>query len=142
MKQGRFFQYPGKTLRRFGAGSYLNPCGQVAAPARLFRTAYPAGHRVEIMPGAHGQYLAPGNVDALAATILRHIGGPAEAQATRQAGWRPAQGNGVPWSRCGPGRAGSGGTAGGRGAEVTLCPGAARLWPGCHALPRRPVAVL
>lgn len=73
MEQGRFFHYPGTTLLLFGAGSYLNPYGHIAAPEQLFRTAYPAGHDVEIIPGAHGHYFRPGNVEALAATILRHI---------------------------------------------------------------------
>jgi UDP-N-acetylmuramate--L-alanine ligase len=73
MEQGRFFHYPGTTLLLFGAGSYLNPYGHIAAPEQLFRTAYPEGHYVEIIPGAHGQYFMPGNVDALGATILRHL---------------------------------------------------------------------
>ncbi|MBD3770584.1 MAG: amino acid adenylation domain-containing protein [Rhodobacterales bacterium] len=73
MEQGRFPHYPGKTLLLFGAGSYLNPYGQIASPEELFRTAYPAGHHVDIIPGAHGRYFQPENVDALAATILRHI---------------------------------------------------------------------
>ncbi|RWR53163.1 amino acid adenylation domain-containing protein [Sinirhodobacter ferrireducens] len=73
MEQGRFFHYPGTTLLLFGAGSYLNPYGHIAAPEQLFRTAYPAGHDVEIIPGAHGHYFRPGNVEALAATVLRHI---------------------------------------------------------------------
>lgn len=73
MEQGRFFPYPGKTLLLFGAGSYLNPYGQIASPEQLFRTAYPAGHNVEIIPGPHGRYFRPENVDALAATIRRYI---------------------------------------------------------------------
>lgn len=77
MEQGRFFHYPGTTLLLFGAGSYLNPYGQMNAPEQVFRTAYPAGHHVEIIPGAHGHYFMPENVDALAATILRHLDWPA-----------------------------------------------------------------
>jgi UDP-N-acetylmuramate--L-alanine ligase len=73
MEQGRFLHYPGAALLLFGAGSYLNPYGHIAAPDQLFRTAYPQGHHVEIIPGAHGQYFQPGTVDALAATILRHL---------------------------------------------------------------------
>lgn len=73
MEQGRFHRYPGATLLIFGAGSYLNPYGQIAGPEQVFRTAYPAGHAVEIIPGAHGQYFAPGSVGALAAAILRHV---------------------------------------------------------------------
>ncbi|WP_395541760.1 amino acid adenylation domain-containing protein [Neotabrizicola sp. sgz301269] len=73
MEQGRFFHYPAETLLIFGAGSYLNPYGQIADPEKLFRTAYPAGHAIKIIPGAHGQYFAPGNVEALAAAILRHL---------------------------------------------------------------------
>ena len=73
MEQGRFFHYPGETLLVFGARSYLNPCGQLDAPEQLFRTAYPAGHHVEIIPGAHGHYFRPENIDTLAATLLRHM---------------------------------------------------------------------
>lgn len=73
MEQGRFFHYPGATLLLFGAGSYLNPYGQISAPEQLFRTAYPAGHHVEVIHGAHGQYFRPENVGGLAATILRHL---------------------------------------------------------------------
>ncbi|WP_323032344.1 amino acid adenylation domain-containing protein [Paracoccus sp. (in: a-proteobacteria)] len=73
MEQGRFFHYPGTTLLLFGAGSYLNPYGHIDAPEQLFRTAYPAGHHVEIIPGAHGHYFTPENVGALAGTILRHL---------------------------------------------------------------------
>lgn len=73
MEQGRFLHYPGTTLLLFGAGSYLNPYGQIDAPEQVFRAAYPAGHHVEIIPGAHGGYFKPRNVDGLAATILRHI---------------------------------------------------------------------
>ena len=73
MEQGRFLHYPGVTLLLFGAGSYLNPYGQMAAPEQVFRQAYPAGHHVEILPGAHGQYFTPGNAEVLAATILRHL---------------------------------------------------------------------
>ncbi|MAU61308.1 MAG: CDA peptide synthetase III [Parvibaculum sp.] len=73
MEQGRFFPYPGKTLLLFGAGSYLNPYGQIASPEHLFKTAYPAGHTVEIIPGPHGRYFLPENVEALAATIRRYI---------------------------------------------------------------------
>lgn len=73
MEQGRFPHYPGRTLLLFGAGSYLNPYGQIDAPEQIFRAAYPGGHRVDILPGAHGTYFAPGNVDALADIISRHI---------------------------------------------------------------------
>lgn len=73
MEQGRFLHYPGKTLLLFGEGSYLNPFGQIEAPEQLFRTAYPAGHHVEIIPGTHGGYFLSENVDVLAAAIRRHI---------------------------------------------------------------------
>ncbi|WP_370274655.1 amino acid adenylation domain-containing protein [Pararhodobacter marinus] len=73
MEQGRFFHYPARTLLIFGARSYLNPYGQIDGPEQLFRTAYPAGHRVEIIPGAHGHYFRPENVDTLAATLLRNM---------------------------------------------------------------------
>ncbi|WER08122.1 hypothetical protein PUH89_12400 [Rhodobacter capsulatus] len=58
MEQGRFLHYPGATLLLFGAGSYLNPYGQIAAPEQVFRSAYPAGHHVEILRGAHGVFQA------------------------------------------------------------------------------------
>lgn len=73
MEQGRFLHYPGTTLLIFGAGSYLNPYGQIDAPEQVFRAAYPAGHHVEIIPGAHGGYFKPKNVDGLAETVLRHV---------------------------------------------------------------------
>jgi UDP-N-acetylmuramate--L-alanine ligase len=73
MEQGRFPYYPGQTLLVFGAGSYLNPYGQIEAPEQIFRTAYPGGHRVEIIPGAHGTYFTPENIDALSVVIKRHM---------------------------------------------------------------------
>lgn len=73
MEQGRFPHYPGHTLLLFGARSYLNPYGQIDAPEQIFRTAYTGGHRVEIIPGAHGQYFSPENIEALAGTIARHL---------------------------------------------------------------------
>lgn len=73
MEQGRFLHYPGPALLLFGEGSYLNPYGQVESPEQIFRAAYPAGHDVEIIPGAHGQYFLPENVEALSAVILRQI---------------------------------------------------------------------
>ena len=73
MEQGRFPHYPGRTLLLFGAGSYLNPYGQIEAPEQVFRTAYTGGHRVEIIPGAHGTYFRPENIDALCEAISRHV---------------------------------------------------------------------
>lgn len=73
MEQGRFPHYPGHTLLLFGAGSYLNPYGQIDAPEQIFRTAYTGGHRVEIIPGAHGTYFTPENIGALAGAITRHL---------------------------------------------------------------------
>ncbi len=73
MEQGRFPHYPGYTLLLFGARSYLNPYGQIDSPEQIFRTAYPGGHRVEIIPGAHGAYFTPENIDCLADTITRHL---------------------------------------------------------------------
>ncbi|AGT10914.1 amino acid adenylation domain-containing protein [Paracoccus aminophilus] len=73
MEQGRFLHYPGATLLLFGAQSYLNPYAQLEAPDQLFRTAYPGGHQVEILPGAHGRYFTPQHVDALAAVLQRQI---------------------------------------------------------------------
>ncbi|MFT4075776.1 MAG: amino acid adenylation domain-containing protein [Asticcacaulis sp.] len=73
MEQGRFPYYPGRTLLLFGAHSYLNPYGQIAAPEQIFRTAYTGGHRVEIIPGAHGAYFKPENVEGLASVIARHL---------------------------------------------------------------------
>ncbi|MDB5659246.1 MAG: hypothetical protein JWS10_1861 [Cypionkella sp.] len=75
MEQGRFFHYPAPTLLIFGASSYLNPYGQMGAPDQLFRTAYPAGHQVEIISGSHGHYFSPQNVIVLAAALLRHMSG-------------------------------------------------------------------
>ncbi len=73
MEQGRFLHYPGRTLLLFGEGSYLNPFGQIEATEQLFRTAYPAGHHVEIIPGTHGRYFGAENIAVLAAAIRRHI---------------------------------------------------------------------
>jgi UDP-N-acetylmuramate--L-alanine ligase len=73
VEQGRFYHYAGRTLLIFGAGSYLNPYGQMLSPDSVFRAAYPAGYDAEIIPGAHGQYFKPHNVGAFAATIRRHL---------------------------------------------------------------------
>lgn len=73
MEQGRFPYYPGRTLLLFGARSYLNPYGQIDAPEQIFRTAYPGGHRVEIINGGHGEYFTPANIGTLADTITRHL---------------------------------------------------------------------
>jgi hypothetical protein len=73
MEQGRFPYYPGHTLLVFGARSYLNPYGQIDTPEQIFRTAYPAGHRVEIIPGAHGTYFRSENIEGLSGTIKRSI---------------------------------------------------------------------
>ena len=73
MEQGRFHHSPGATLLLFGAGSYLNPYGQIEAPEQLVRTAYPGGHHVEIIPGTHGTYFSPDNIGGLAGTILHHV---------------------------------------------------------------------
>jgi len=69
MEQGRFPPYSGRTLLLFGARSYLNPYGVMDDPDGVFRLAYPAGHRVAIIPGAHGQYFHEGNVQALAEIV-------------------------------------------------------------------------
>ncbi len=79
-----------RALLLFGAGSYLNPYGQIAAPEQVFRSAYPAGHHVEILRGAHGQYFTPGNVEALAATILRHLAHPRNGDGSGDGGAAPS----------------------------------------------------
>ena len=71
MEQGRFPYYPGHTLLLFGAQSYLNPYGHIDAPEQIFRTAYSGGHRVEIIPGAHGTYFRSENIAALSGTIKK-----------------------------------------------------------------------
>ena len=91
MEQGRFLLYPGETLLLFGAGSYLNPYGQIDAPEQLFRAAYSGGHKVEIIPGTHGSYFTPENVGALAETILRHMTRVRCAQQNPPAAVRPAE---------------------------------------------------
>jgi UDP-N-acetylmuramate--L-alanine ligase len=73
MEQGRFPYYPGHTLLVFGAYSYLNPYGQIEAPEQIFRTAYPGGHRVEIIPGAHGTYFRPETIEGLSGTIKQAL---------------------------------------------------------------------
>ncbi len=69
MEQGYFKPLSGKMLLLFGTRSYLNPYGLMEAPENLFRQAYPDGFHVEMLPGGHGEYFKPENVDVLAEVI-------------------------------------------------------------------------
>ena len=73
MEQGHFNPISGKVLLLFGARSYLNPYGLMEAPEKLFRQAYPEGFHVEMLPGGHGEYFKPDNVDVLAEVISLQV---------------------------------------------------------------------
>jgi hypothetical protein len=73
MEQGQFKPMPGNVLLLFGARSYLNPYALLEAPEQLFKQAYPDGFRIEMLPGGHGEYFRPQNVQVLAAAIKTQI---------------------------------------------------------------------
>ena len=73
MEQGQFKPMPGNVLLLFGVRSYLNPYVLLEAPEKLFRQAYPDGFSVVMLPGGHGEYFRPQNVEFLAATIATQL---------------------------------------------------------------------
>jgi amino acid adenylation domain-containing protein len=75
MEQGRFPPYDGPVALIFGQESHFNPFGRFPDPEGLFRSSYPAGYTVDLVPGAHGQFFGPRNVGRLASVLGKRLAG-------------------------------------------------------------------
>jgi len=73
MEQSSFEHYIGDVALIFGKDSLMNPYLDGADPDPTFRRAYPAGHTVDIISGAHGHFFDSPNVENLAKVIAERI---------------------------------------------------------------------
>lgn len=80
MEQGRFPPYDGPVALIFGHESHFNPVGRLMDPESQFRASYPAGYTLDVIPGAHGQFFGPPNVDRLASVLGKHLAGKGSPQ--------------------------------------------------------------
>ena len=81
---GRFPPMPAPVSLIFGATSELNPYLGAGAPDRVFDAAYPAGYRVDFLPGAHGIYFESPAVEALAGLIESRLPAAVPANAVAE----------------------------------------------------------
>ena len=73
MEQGRFPFSTAPAILVFGEKSYLNPYATLSNPDDIFKLSYPAGYKVEMITGPHGQYFQNAHINSLADAITRGL---------------------------------------------------------------------
>jgi acyl-CoA synthetase (AMP-forming)/AMP-acid ligase II/aryl carrier-like protein len=69
MEESLFRTYDRPVALLFGDRSRLNPYVTGFDHEKVFRRSYPAGYSVDLIPGAHGEYFNPENVQGLARQV-------------------------------------------------------------------------
>jgi len=73
MEQAGFPGYPGPISFLFGKTSFLNPYDRFGGDEEILRSCGP-GSSIRIIPGGHGEYFQPPNIQALAEIIREELG--------------------------------------------------------------------